>query len=699
MVLSPDQAVRYDVRNGVAVLTIDFPPVNALGAPMREGMMLRLEQAREDEGVDAIVLVGANDRFIAGADIREFGKEKVGPSLESIQEALETSVKPVVAAIDGHALGGGLETALAAPFRVAASRAKLGLPEINLGLLPGGGGTQRLTRLIGPEGALDLILSGRHIAAVEALRLGIVDEVTDGDVTEAAIAFARAKAAKGGPWPIILERTDKVTGTDPKIFEDVRAKNAGKWKGMVAPFEIVNCIEAACHLGPVEGLEFERAAFWRCSDAPSREAQVHLFFSERAAAKVDGTKGVAAKPIRSVGIVGAGTMGSGIAMAIANSGIEVTLLDSAKDALDAGMERIAKNYATSVARGSRTQDAADKALALIETTPDYAALANADLVIEAVFEDMGIKHEVFRRLDAVCKPGAVLASNTSALDIDEIASATGRPQDVIGLHFFSPANVMKLLEVVRGDHASAETVVTAMAFAKRIGKQPVLAGNCFGFIGNRILHRYGEEADLLLMEGATPWQIDGVLKEFGFPMGIYLMRDMAGLDVSYRVRRNKAATGALNLSAVTYNPIADRICENGDHGQKSGKGYYAYVGRDASPRPQVEAMLAEISREKGIERKAISDEEVLWRILAAIVNEGAKIVEEGIAQRASDIDVAYAHGYGFPKYRGGPMFWAAQQGLDTVLTKIKEYQARYSDRWQPSDLLADRAATGKGWEG
>jgi len=699
MTKTAENSVLYAVREGVAVLTIDFPPVNALGAPMREGMMLRLEQARMDPAVDAIVIVGANDRFIAGADIREFGKEKVGPSLESIQETLETSAKPVVAAIDGHALGGGLETALAAHYRVAASRARLGLPEINLGLLPGGGGTQRTTRLVGPQIALDLILSGRHITAGEALEFGIVDDVTDADVTEAAIVFARAKAAQGGPWPVILRRTDKVSGIEPAIFDFVRAKNAGKWKGMVAPFEIVNCIEAACQLGPREGLAFERAAFWRCSDAPSREAQVHLFFSERAAAKVDGAERVSAKPIRSVGIIGAGTMGSGIAMAIANAGLDVTLLDTTQDALDAGMKRIASTYDTSVTRGSRSQESVDKAKASIASSLDYAAFAKVDLVIEAVFESMEVKHEVFRKLDAVCKPGAVLASNTSALDIDEIASATARPQDVIGLHFFSPANVMKLLEVVRGDLASPETVVTAMAFAKQIGKQPVLAGNCFGFIGNRILHRYGEEADLLLLEGATPWQIDSVLKDFGFPMGIYLMRDMAGLDVSYRVRRNKAATGALDMASRTYNPIADRICERGDHGQKTGKGYYAYEGRNASPRPEVEATLQDISREKGIARKAIPDEEVRWRILAAIVNEGAKIVEEGIAQRASDIDVAYVHGYGFPKYRGGPMFWAEQQGLDTMLAKVKEYQAHYPDRWQPSSLLVDRATAGKGWDG
>lgn len=699
MTIKPEDAVRYDVRNGVAVLTIDFPPVNALGAPMREGMVQRLAQALADPEAQAIVVVGANDRFIAGADIREFGKPRVGPDLLGIQETMQHCAKPVVVAIDGHALGGGLEFALAAPFRVAASRAKVGLVEVNLGLLPGGGGTQRLTRLVGPEVALDLILNARHVPAARAAELGIVDEVTDGDVTEAAIAFALRKAKEGGPWPVAIERTGKVQNVDPAIFEDVRAKNAGKWKGMVAPFQIVNCIEAATKLSPQEGLAFERAAFQICNDAPSRPAQIHLFFAERAAAKVDGTEGIKPKAIKSVGIIGAGTMGGGIAMSVVNAGLAVKLLDTTQEALDAGMARVKKNYQTSVSRGSTSQDKVDAALDRIETVLDYSAFADVDLVIEAVFESIEVKHDVFGKLDAVCKPGAILASNTSALNIDRIAEATKRPGDVIGLHFFSPANVMKLVEVVRGDLATKDTVVSAMNFAKTIGKVPVLAGSCFGFIGNRILHRYGAEADVLLMEGATPDQIDNVLKEFGFPMGIYLMRDMAGLDVSYRVRRNKAAVGELDMSSTFYNPIADRLSEAGDYGQKSGKGYYAYEGRDARPRPDVAEMLQAISAEKGISRVPISDEEILWRILSSMVNEGAKIVEEGYAQRASDIDVTYVFGYGFPKYRGGPMFWAEQQGLDKVNAKVQEYQAKYPERWKPSGLLKDRAEARKGWNG
>lgn len=698
MTIKPEDAVRYEVRDGVAVLTIDFPPVNALGAPMREGMMARLDQALADPAAEAIVVVGANDKFIAGADIREFGKPKVGPELFAIQEKMEQSPKPIVAAIDGHALGGGLEFALAAPFRVAASRAKVGLVEVNLGLLPGGGGTQRLTRLVGPEVALDMILNARHVPAPKAKELGIVDAVTDGDVTEAAIAFARQKAKEGGPWPVAIERTDKVQNVDPKIFEDIRTKNAGKWKGTVAPFQIVNCVEAATKLAPREGLAFEREAFKICNDAPSRPAQIHLFFAERQAAKVDGTEGIKPKAIRSVGIIGAGTMGGGIAMSIVNAGLSVKLLDTTQEALDAGMARVTKNYQTSVSRGSTTQEKVDAALARIETVLDYSAFSDVDMVIEAVFENLEVKHQVFRKLDKVCKPGAILASNTSALNIDRIAEAVSRPGDVIGLHFFSPANVMKLIEVVRGDLASKETIVTAMNFAKTIGKVPVLAGSCVGFIGNRILHRYGAEGDLMQLEGATPWQIDNALKDFGFPMGIYLMRDMAGLDVGWLVRKNRMKDGTIDPNAADYNPLMDRLCEKGRYGQKTGAGLYKYDGRNAAPDAEVEAMLIQISAEKGITRRAISDEEIVWRVLAAMVNEGAKIVEEGYAQRASDIDVTYAFGYGFPKYRGGPMFWAEQQGLDKVYAKIREYEVQYPQRWKPANLLKDRAEAGKGWK-
>ncbi len=700
MTTDPDQAVTYDVRSEVAVLTIDFPPVNAAGYPVREGLMRGLDKALADPAVVAVVLVGAHDKFIAGADIREFGKPKIPPMLRDLIERMVGASKPVVAAIDGHALGGGLEVALGAHYRVAASRAKVGLPEVNLGLLPGGGGTQRGTRLMGPVAALELILSGEHVSAAKGLALGIVDAVTDDDVTTAAIAFARQKAADGGPWPIAVQRTDKVAGVDPGLFEKVRTENSGKWKGMVAPFEIVNAIEAACTMAPQDGLVFEREAFGRCEEAPSRAAQVHLFFAERAAAKIDNMPGdVKPKPIRSVGIVGAGTMGGGIAMSVANAGMSVKLLDASAEGLAAGMARVTANYQNSVARGSLSQDKVDAALARIEAVTDMAALAEVDLVIEAVFETMAIKREVFGKLDAVCKPGAVLASNTSALDIDEIAGATKRPGDVIGLHFFSPANVMKLVEVVRGDHASPETIVTAMAFAKAIGKVGVLAGNCEGFIGNRILASYSGEANQLLLEGATPWQIDNALKAFGLPMGVYLMLDMAGLDVGMRMREDGIKRGLIDPNDPSHNPLMDRLCELGRFGQKTAAGVYAYEGRTPSPDPLVEHMLRQISVEKGIERRSFTDEEIVSRVMLAAVNEGAKILEEGIAQRSSDIDVIYVFGYGFPKYRGGPMFWAEQQGLAAVHEQMKAYEAQLGPRWTPAKLIAQRAEAGAGWKG
>ncbi|MBV9841050.1 MAG: enoyl-CoA hydratase/isomerase family protein [Sphingomonadaceae bacterium] len=700
MSITAEDAVRYDVRDDVAILTIDFPPVNALGAPMREGMVQRLRQAEADAAVRAIVVIGANDRFVAGADIREFGKAKKGPELVEIQTMMEESRKPVVCAIDGHALGGGLELALAAPFRVAASRAKIGLPEVNLGLLPGGGGSQRLTRIVGPEVALDLILEGKHISAAKGKELGLIDEVTDGPVIDTAIAFARAKAQHGGPFPKTIERTDKVAGTDPSIFKTTREANAKKWQGMVAPFKIVDCIEAACTLAPREGLAFEKEAFQVCLQAPSRAAQVHLFFAERQAAKIEGlSASVEPKPIRKVGIIGAGTMGGGIAMSCVNAGLPVVLLEAAPDALDAGMAKVKSNYEISVKRGSRSQAQVDKALGLITTTLDYTDLADCDLVIEAVFENMAIKKEIFAKLDEVCKPGAILATNTSALDIDEIASATKRPEDVIGTHFFSPANVMKLLENVRGTKSSPETIATVMAFGKQVGKVPVLAGNCEGFIGNRMLRAYGTEAEHLLEEGATPSSIDKALKDFGFPMGIFLMRDMSGLDVGYRMRQGRIEAGTLDPNAPDYTPLADRIVEAGRLGQKSGAGYYKYEGRDATPDPEVESMLKTIAKKKGITRREIGEEEIVNRILGAMVNEGAKILDERVAQRASDIDVTYAFGYGFPKYRGGPMFWAQQKGLDKLLEIIRANHARYGDRWKPAKLIEERVASRTDWNG
>jgi 3-hydroxyacyl-CoA dehydrogenase len=695
---APEQAVSYHAAEGIATLTIDFPPVNALGAPMRDGLAMRLRQALQDETVKAIILVGAHDKFVAGADIRQFGQPPCGVHLHEIQASMDTYPKPIIAAIDGHALGGRLELALSANYRVAAARAKIGLPEVNLGILPGAGGTQRGTRLMGPQAALDLILSGRHVAAGEALKLGLIDEIATGDLIAAAKAMA-LKAVASRSLPRAISRTDKVADTDPEIFAAIVKKNAAKWRGTVAPFKIVECIEAATRLGPQEGLDFEHAAFQACLASPARLAQIHLFFAERAAGRIDGiASDTPARAAASVGVIGAGTMGGGIAMSLANAGVKVTIVDNTAEALEAGLDRVRGNYATSVKRGSTTQAKVDAALALITPAQDYQALADADVVIEAAFENMDVKKEIFGRLDRICKPGAILASNTSALSIDDIAASTSRPESVVGMHFFSPANVMKLLEVVRGKDSAPDVLVTAMSFAKKIGKVPVLAGNCDGFIGNRILAAYGRQADLMLEEGETPWSIDRALQDFGFPMGIYLMRDMAGLDVGWRMRQNRLAAGTL-VKDARYPLLADRLCEQGKFGQKTGAGYYNYDGRDASPAPETAAILEAIAIEKHKPRRPGSAEEIVWRVLGAMVNEGARILDEKVAQRASDIDVTYVAGYGFPRHQGGPMFWAQAQGLDKVLAKIREYYANVGPEWKPSALLERLVAEGRSWDG
>ncbi|MDB5968734.1 MAG: 3-hydroxyacyl-CoA dehydrogenase [Hydrocarboniphaga sp.] len=690
-----EAVVHYSQNDEIAVVTIDAPPVNAMGVAVRAGLHKALSRAFAEPSVKAVVLIGANDKFIAGIDIKEFGGPRNGVKLSDLQALIEQADKPVVAAIDGFALGGGLELALAVPFRISAARARLGLPEVNLGLLPAGGGTQRLTRLLGPEAALDIILSGRHLTAEEALRKGLVDRTVATALLPAALEFARTVVAASTPIRKIIELTDKVSGVDFEIFTAIRKKNESKWRGMVAPYKIVECIEAACRLGPREGLEVERNAFQVCLDAPARAAQVHLFFAERKAAKLPaGDAAARPRPIKSTAVIGAGTMGGGIAMALANAGYEVKILEISQDALDRGLDRVRSNYATSVTRGSTSQATADAALARIKGVLDYGALGDADLVIEAVFEDMALKQETFRKLDAVAKPGAILATNTSTMDIDAIAGATNRPGDVIGLHFFSPAHVMRLLEIIRGTKTSSETVATVMSFAKEIGKMPVLARNSDGFIGNRILKVYGRESEFLLEEGATPWQIDKALQAFGFPMGVFLMRDLAGLDVSWRVRQYRARFRDPN---DRYSPVADRICELGRFGQKTGKGYYRYDGRTAVPDPEIEALIEKVSADLGIGRKPISDDEIVTRILTAMVNEGAFILGEGVARRASDIDVVYVHGYGFPKYRGGPMFWAENQGLAKVYETVQGFHARFGKLWRPAPLLAELADSGSGW--
>ena len=685
--------VRYELDGDVAVITIDNPPVNALSAAVRDGLAAALRRLQSDAAARAAVVIGERV-FIAGADIKEFGQPPRGESLPDLCDRMEASSKPLVAALAGNALGGGLEVALGCHFRLALPDAKVGLPEVTLGILPGAGGTQRLPRITGPEVALEVIQSGRPLGAARARELGVVDEVVTGDLRAAAVAFARARADAGGEPPRASRLAHRTADVDPGLFDAYRRRNAAKWKGLVAPWKIVDCVEAACTLPFPEGMAFERRAFLECLNSPVREAMIHLFFAERAAAKVAGVgPQVRPRPIRSAAVLGAGTMGVGISMAFANAGVPVKVLDVNPQALARGRALIETNYATSVARGSTTQAAMDRALGLISTASEFAGIADADIVVEAVFEEMGVKKDVFARLDAVMKPGAVLATNTSYLDVDEIASATGRPEDVVGVHFFSPANVMRLQENVRGAKTSPEVLATVTALAKQLGKVAVMAGNRHGFIGNRMLSIYGRESDFLLEEGATPTQIDAALMDFGFPMGMYRMRDMAGLDIGYKTRRANAAT---RDPSARYSPIADRLVEMGRLGQKSGAGYYRYEAgnRQPIPDPDVEALIRSVSAEAGRPPREISAEEVVTTLMSAMVNEGARILEEGIAARSSDIDLVYVHGYGFPRHQGGPMFWAERRGLDTVLADVERLHAAQGPRWAPAPLLVERAAVG-----
>jgi 3-hydroxyacyl-CoA dehydrogenase len=684
-------AARYEQDGDIAVLTVNNPPVNALSAQMRVDLFDGVARAVADPAIVGIIIIG-DPVFIAGADIREFGKPAAFPGLRDLYPPMEASPKPVVAAISGAALGGGYELALACHYRIMHTDARIGLPEVNLGLLPGGGGTTRLPRLIGARPALDIILSGKHIAATKALELGMVDKVVSENLREEAVAFARARAASGASHTLVRDRTDKIAGTDPDLFGTLRKQNAAKWRGLTAPGKILECVEAAVTKPFDQASAFEAEAFAACLASPARKALIHVFFAERQATKIAGIgPDIKARKIAKAGVVGAGTMGGGIAMALANAGLQVVQTDVSAEALERGRKIIEDNYATSVSRGSLSQQTVAKALSLISASTDYQALADCDIVIEAAFEDVGVKQTIFKQLDAVLKQGAILATNTSTLDIDKIASATTRPQDVVGTHFFSPANVMKLQENVRGALTSPETLATVTAFAKQIGKVPVLSGNCDGFIGNRILAAYGREADFLLEEGATPWQIDDALMAFGFPMGIYRMRDMSGLDVGWRIRQYREQ---FRDKSTRYSPIADRICEQGRFGQKTKAGYYRYDGRTPIPDPEIETLIEKTSADLSIQRKPISDLEIVTRILTIMVNEGAKIVGEGFAQRASDVDIVFIYGYGFPRYQGGPMFWAEQRGFKTVLADVQRYFEAHGKLWQPAPLLISLAESG-----
>ena len=689
------QSVDLDRRGHVAVLTVNNPPVNALSSHVRQGLHEGMIQAGSDAAVQAVVITCAGRTFIAGADITEFGKPPTEPSLHSVLDLIENCPKPVVAAIHGTALGGGLEVTLACHYRVGVKGARFGLPEVKLGLLPGAGGTQRLPRVVGAQKALQMIVSGDPIGADEALKVGLIDEIVDGDLTAAGVAFAEKVLAEKRPLKKIRDLTDKIAPAKgkPEIFAEFRKSVARQTRGFRAPENCIKAVEAAVELPFEQGIKRERELFTELMNSPESKAQRYFFFAEREAAKIPDVPGdTPAKDIKKAAVIGAGTMGGGIAMNFANAGIPVTVVEMAQEALDRGLGLVRKNYEATAARGRLTPADVEQRMGLIQGTTDWKAIADADIVIEAVFEEMPIKKEVFAKLDAIAKPDAVLATNTSTLDVDEIASATKRPESVIGTHFFSPANVMRLLENVRGAKSSKSTVATAMAVGRRIGKVPVLVGVCYGFVGNRMLHQRGLQAEKLILEGAPPHQVDKVLTDFGFPMGPFAMSDLAGLDVGWRIRKGRGVTSA----------VADRICELGRFGQKTGAGYFRYDKGERTPIPDpvVEQIIADVAKDQGIARRQIGVEEIQQRLLYPMVNEGAKILEEKIAIRASDIDVIWVYGYGWPIYRGGPMFWADSIGLKAVRDQMLAYKKQTGDDfWTPAPLLDRLAEAGKGFLG
>ncbi|MZR31794.1 3-hydroxyacyl-CoA dehydrogenase NAD-binding domain-containing protein [Sneathiella litorea] len=685
--------VSYEAHGTVGVITVDSPPVNALSQGVRAGIQGGIEAAVADDSVTAIVLACAGRTFIAGADITEFGKPPKAPALNDVIATMESATKPVVAAIHGTALGGGLETALGCHYRVAVASAKVGLPEVKLGILPGAGGTQRLPRVVGVQKALEFITSGVHVPAPQAFEAGLIDELIEGDLTEGAIAFAKKVAAEGRPLVKISEQNDKLEEAkkNPAIFDEFRKKNARKFRGFEAPENCIKAIEGAVNLPFPEGLKRERELFSELLAGEQAKAQQYFFFSERLANKIpDVPKDTPLIDIKTAGIVGAGTMGGGIAMNFLQAGIPVTIVETSQEALDKGLSVIKGNYSATVSKGRLTQEKMDKYMSLLTGSTNLEDLKDADIVIEAIFENMDVKKEVFGKLDKICKQGAILATNTSTLDVDEIGEATSRPEYVIGLHFFSPANVMRLLEEVRTKKTSPTVMATCMALAKKIGKVPAMVGVCDGFVGNRMLAKRGDQAAQLILEGAKLEDVDRVLYDFGFPMGPFAMSDLAGNDVGWRIRQGRGVTS----------PVADAICELGRFGQKTGDGYYHYEkgSRTPQPDPIVEEIIVKAARDAGINRREVSDEEILKRCIYPMINEAAKILEEGIATRASDIDVIWVYGYGWPIYRGGPMRYADHIGLENIYNDMLKFKAEHGDEWTPAPLLERLVKEGKGFK-
>lgn len=675
-----NEVTSLEIKDSVAVLTLNSPPVNALSANVREGLNNGVSAAIEDESVKSIVIICEGRTFIAGADITEFGQAPRGPSLYDVQDMIENSPKPVIAAIHGTALGGGLEVALTCHYRIAVPSAKCGLPEVNLGLLPGAGGTQRLPRIVGAQKALVMMTSGEHVPASQCHEMGLVDEMAEEGALESdAIKFANQIVSEGKPLVKVRDADEKIKsdrGNDA-LFADFRKSILRKTRGFLAPEYNIQCIEAAVNLPFEEGMKVEQELFMKLMSGSQSAAQRYMFFAQRQVTKIpDIEKETPLKEINSVGVIGAGTMGGGISMNFANAGIPVTIIEQSQERLDKGIGIIRKNYENTAAKGRISSEQVEERMALIDGQTSIDSLNSQDLIIEAVFENMDLKKDIFKQLDTICKEGAILASNTSALDVNEIADVTNRPEDVIGLHFFSPANVMKLLEIVRGDKTSKSVVASSLAVAKRIQKIAAVVGVCPGFVGNRILAQRQREANKLILEGALPWDIDDALFDFGFPMGPFAMSDLAGLDIGWNKETSNGET------------LRDVLCEAGRLGQKSGKGFYVYdENRNKSPDPEVEALIRKFGEERQIQMRDISKEEILERCLYPMINEGFKILEEGMAIRASDIDIVWTNGYGWPVYEGGPMFYGNLVGYDKVLSWLQNAEKELGPEFKPSAYL------------
>ena len=687
-------AVTTTSRDGIAVITFDNPPVNGLGLAVRRGIADAIAAANADDAIAGIVITGGGKVFSGGADIKEFNTPRAeqAPNLHDVIAAVEASPKPVCIAINGTALGGGMELSLGANYRVAHAKAEVGLPEVKIGILPGAGGTQRLPRVVGLETALNMIVSGASVPAANLARTALFDAVVDGDVVDAAVDLLKQKIAGGGPHPRVRDR--KVEHDDAEAFIAwARMGVAAASNNFPAPLRCVDAVAAS--LKPFDaGIAVEREGFTVLLNSPESKALRHAFFGERAAGKIDDIGAdIPPRAIDKVGVIGAGTMGGGISMNFLNAGIPVVLVETTQEALDRGVATIRRNYEASAKKGKLTDAQVEQRMGLLTPSLSYDALGDADLVIEAVYEDYAVKQSVFEKIDAVAKPGAILATNTSTLDVDRIAAFTKRPQDVLGLHFFSPANVMRLLEVVRGARTAKDVMATAMAMAKRIRKTAVVSGVCDGFIGNRMIEQYSRQAGFLLEEGALPQQVDRAMEAFGFAMGPFRMGDLAGNDIGWAIRKRRY----LEQPGMVYPKNGDLLCEMGRYGQKTGKGWYDYVPGDRTPHPsaEVEAMIVAQSRELGLERRAISDKEIVERLVYALTNEGARLLEEGIAARASDIDIVYLSGYGFPVWRGGPMFHAEQVGLYNVLASMRGYaRGHRGECWEPAPLLVELADAG-----